>query len=88
MKLRKHRGSLADSMGTVVEISPTYSALLDEIRKSMPSTNVEITEGTVKVNPYGFDDRIGWDSHIVTVDGYGVHGFTDGPLQPTDTQPQ
>jgi peptidoglycan hydrolase-like protein with peptidoglycan-binding domain len=28
-----------------------------------------------------WDYRIGWDTHIVTVDGYGVYGFTDGPVE-------
>lgn len=37
--------------------------------------------GQVKVEPYGFDKRIGWDTHIVTVDGRAV-GFTNGPVEP------
>ncbi|AHC30525.1 hypothetical protein CC53_gp108 [Rhizobium phage vB_RleS_L338C] len=33
------------------------------------------------VKPYGWDERIGWETHIVLVSGYGVFGFTDGPLE-------
>jgi len=38
------------------------------------------------IAPYGFDDRIGWDTHIVTAlhageEGTFVVGFTDGPLE-------
>lgn len=35
--------------------------------------------GEIEVNPYCFDDRIGWDTHLVTVDGKAV-GMTDGPV--------
>ena len=35
--------------------------------------------GLLQVEPYGFDDRIGWDTHIVTIDGNAV-GFTNGPV--------
>ena len=37
------------------------------------------TLSTTVVEPYGFDDRIGWDTHIVLVKGQ-AWGFTDGPL--------
>jgi hypothetical protein len=34
----------------------------------------------LKVAPYGgVDKRCGWDTYIVTIEGYGVMGFTDGP---------
>lgn len=36
-------------------------------------------DGQIVVKPYGFDDRIDWDAHIVTVNGVVV-GFTNGPL--------
>jgi hypothetical protein len=36
----------------------------------------------VKVEPYyGDDRRIGWRNvHIITIDGYGVVGFCEGPV--------
>lgn len=35
--------------------------------------------GEVRVEPYCYDDRIEWDTYIVTLDGRAT-GFTDGPL--------
>jgi hypothetical protein len=31
------------------------------------------------VEPYYYDDRIGWDTHLVVTDGK-ARGFTDGPI--------
>lgn len=71
-KFRHHRGGLAASMETTVEVA-TLAELAAELQGAgWPS-------GTIVVAPYGFDDRIGWDTHIVTVDGAAV-GFTDGPM--------
>lgn len=36
-----------------------------------------ITASRIKIEPYGFDERIGWDTHIVTVEGIGPLGFID-----------
>jgi hypothetical protein len=35
--------------------------------------------GEIEVKPYTYDERIGWDTYIVTVDGAAV-GFTDGAI--------
>jgi len=79
MKLREHRGSLIDSMKTIVVIEPTMTALVDAIQKRLlNSWNVE--KEKVHVTLYGFDERINWNTHIVTIDSYGVYGFTDGPI--------
>ncbi len=37
------------------------------------------TEDNVQVKPYGFDDRIGWDTWLVTIDGKAAV-FADGNL--------
>jgi len=81
MKVREHRGGLAEAMGTMVEIEPTMSALLQSMRESFKGWPINVTEENVHVEPYGFDDRIGWDTYIITIDGYGVYGFSDGPIQ-------
>lgn len=73
MKFRPHRGGLAESMAEVVELAGLQQ-LTDHLRANMPY----IPEGQVKVSPYCYDDRTGWKTYIVTVDGQGV-GFTDGP---------
>jgi hypothetical protein len=35
-----------------------------------------ITPESIEFVSQGFDGRIGWDSHLVFVDGYGVFGYT------------
>lgn len=78
---REHRGLLADSILTVREITS-----LGDLRAYV----ADLTGGQfrdVVVEPYGvdgkpfFDQRIGWDTYIVTVPGYGVLGFTNGPVE-------
>jgi hypothetical protein len=81
MKLRQHRGGLAESMATTVEIEATMPSLLAAMRPVMAPWGVDLTPDMVHVEPYGgIDKRIGWDTYIVTMDGRGVYGFTDGPL--------
>ena len=82
MKLREHRGCLADSLTTVIEIDPTMDALVAAIKRALMHY-VAVSPDLVHVEPCGIDARIGWNTHIVTVDGYGVFGWTDGPLSPT-----
>ena len=69
MKYRHHRGGLAESMETVREIEPTIAALEALLRA---------TDVTVEKYGYGIDERIGWDTHLVCVNGIPA-GFTDGP---------
>ncbi len=71
MRFREHRGGLIDSMSTVVEVGDTAMALRRYLN------GISIPEGEIEIKPYMFDKRIGWDTHIVTMKGYGVIGFTD-----------
>jgi hypothetical protein len=71
MKFRYHRLSLAEAMTTVVDIEPTLEALATEL-----NTNPK----RLRVDARGFDSRVEWDTHAVTLDGQIV-GFTDGPIQ-------
>jgi hypothetical protein len=88
MKLRQHRGGFQESMETTIEIEPTKAALLQAITNSdMRGLPLDLTEDQVTVEPYTFgpyqsshDPRNGWNTHIVTLQGWGVFGFTDGPL--------
>lgn len=77
---REHRGLLVDSMLTVREVN------LGDLRAYV----ADVTGGEfhdVVVEPYGvdgkafFDQRIGWNTYIVTAPGYGVLGFTNGPVE-------
>lgn len=71
MLYRYHRGSLADSMKTVVQLPATIHAL---------AWHLNAWSQDIEVRPYGgVDVRIGWDTHIVLVCGIPV-GFTNGPV--------
>jgi hypothetical protein len=75
MKYREHRGGLADSMKTVREIQPSLGAL---------AIALKVPPSAITVNKYGdYDKRIGWDTHIVCVNGSPT-GFTDGPVTDAD----
>lgn len=39
-----------------------------------------ITEDDIVVEPYGYDSRINWNTHIISVKGRGVYGFSNGPI--------
>lgn len=65
-------------METTEEIEPTIEAVVGNIIGH--SVAARVSADTVHVEPYGYDDRCGWDVHLVTIDGYGVYGMTDGPL--------
>ena len=69
---RDHRGSFDDSMRTVQEFESR-----DDLRKHLEKTYMEV--GTIFIKPYWIDNRIDWDTYIVTVDN-GVVGFTNGPV--------
>lgn len=75
-KFRHHRGSLSASMETVVEV-----AGIAELVGALHAAGWE--PGKIEIMPYGFDDRIGWDTYIVTVDGAAA-GFTDGRWPSSD----
>jgi hypothetical protein len=77
MKIREHRLLLDDAMATCKEIEPTMKAVINEVLSSLP-VFLHIKPEDIHVEPYGYDKRIGWDTHVVVVDGYGVYGFTDG----------
>jgi hypothetical protein len=92
MKLRQHRGGYDESMATVIDIEPTKAALLQAIMNTeligLPSN---LIEDQVTVEPYSFDaypssldPRNGWNTHLVTIQGWGVYGYTDGPLNSID----
>lgn len=88
MKFRQHRGQLEDSMKTQVmlenwdELRGYIKGLLWEWPSAPP-----VTDETLHVKHYVKDDRIGWDTHIVTLDGYGVVGFTDGAASRPPCEP-
>lgn len=78
MKFREHRGTLDDSMATVVDL-PDREALIAHCWTLLGPFKHLFKEADLKVKPYCMDQRIGWNTHIVTLANYGVLGFTDGP---------
>jgi len=77
MKFRQHRGSLADSMATVVELRDR-AALAEYCRELLRPYAFEFPDEALKIVPYSSDARIGWDPQsLVTIEGYGVMGMTD-----------
>lgn len=81
MKIRRQRGSLAESMETLAEIEPTLAC----VRQYLKAGKVfgYVSSSPVKVVLYTDrpDSRIGWDkTYIVLVDDL-PYAFTDGPLQ-------
>lgn len=82
MKFREHRGSLKDSMRTCVTLENT-AALMAHIAGIFQEPMMRLfpyKAEKVHVSEYYMqpDDRTGWpNTYIVTIEGYGVLGFTD-----------
>jgi len=81
MKLRKRLIPFEASMATTIEIEPTVEAVIQAIKETFPNIPVVVTDKTVHVIPYGYDGKSGWNTYSVSIDDWGVYGFTDGPLQ-------
>ena len=79
MKIREHRGMLSESMRTVQEVRDR-THLVEVLQASLQPFGFHVDPAAVHVEPYVFDARIGWDTHIITIDHYGVWGMADGPV--------
>jgi hypothetical protein len=89
VKFREHRGGLSESMETTVEVE-NRAGLIAHVFKLLEPFYFERAriDAGLTIEPYSwgsetepfFDERIGWHLHIVTLKGYGVLGFTNGPL--------
>lgn len=80
MKFREHRGSLSDAMETVVEIN-SISDIAAIINKSLDCFGKKVEQ--IKIEFYCYDERIDWETYIVTYSLSGeekfyVAGFTNG----------
>lgn len=83
MKYRPYKRDLADSMAEMVEVDGRVG-LIRHLRKELspyPEWD-HFSDAAVREQPYyGDDPATGWrDVHIVTIDGYGVVGFIEGPI--------
>lgn len=70
-------------METVVTVESRQD-LETHCRRLLEPYGVPVNELTIK--PYCYDERIDWDTHMVSVAGYGVIGFTDGPLKEKESK--
>lgn len=84
MKIRMHRGGLAESIATQQTIEPTMVAVMAYLKCELGSF-LELfpkqLDGLV-VEPYadGPDERIGWAQTYVVNTSTGVVAFTDEPI--------
>jgi hypothetical protein len=78
MKYRSHRGSLEDSMATVIEVN-SLDDLRDKLNAKQEYEPFKI-KGKLTCIWYCKDDRIGWDTYIVCADGW-VIGMSNGKLE-------
>lgn len=86
MRFRLHRATLSESMPTTVYIEPTREALHAEIERTWADGKAPSAK-SIRLEYQGHDDRISWDTYLVTAyvgtvpDGEReVIGMTDGPL--------
>ena len=76
-RYRDHKGCLYESLETTQEFADK-DALLEYLQKTLTQwCKSDLDIKNVAIKPYGFDERIGWHSHIVYLKGWGVLGFTD-----------
>lgn len=72
MQFREHRGGSTESMKTAEEL-PDRAALVAHCQKLLAPYSFTFEPSALKVQSYGKG------VYIVTIDGYGVVGFTDTP---------
>ncbi len=82
MRIRENRPSIKDSISTTLEVEGREQ-MVRHIFDTLGKKGVVVTDEMVHVSHYGFDDRTGWDEHIIVVDRFGVFGFTDAPCPDT-----
>jgi hypothetical protein len=84
MLYRDHKGSLAESLETQIEVTCKQD-VIDHLNKFYAHFGQEVTDLFVEF--YTYDQRIKWNTHIVsftlTGDEKGLHvaGFTNGMLE-------
>lgn len=80
MRVRQHRGTLVESLKTVQQIPATKMDLTNHINKTLDSP-VKFGPGSITLVYQGLDERIGWKSYLIIVDGLGVFGYCDAEVK-------
>lgn len=85
LKFRFHRGSLVDSMETLVELPANVNALIEYIQDKFPEFPFHLDD--LRMKSTGPDERIDWsDTWLVRFEGFGVIGMTNmAPLDAPKT---
>lgn len=78
MRVREFRKNVRRSLATTVRVK-NRAQLVRYISAKLSKKGAPIPDDLIHVTHYGYDDRIGWDEHIIVVEGFGVFGYTDGP---------
>lgn len=81
LQIRMHRDTFAASMATLATIPATRDALRVHLTANVGWAYVRsgMTEYKIEGSRYGFDKRNGWETYLVTLDGFPV-AWIDGPL--------
>jgi hypothetical protein len=91
MLFREHRGGLAESLDTEVQLTDR-AALVAHVSQLLDPFGFKFDDRAtpIKVEYYGKDHRIAvWkDTYVVTLAGYGVLGFTNAPCSESDADSQ
>ena len=77
---RDNTGRLGESLADVRVFknkAELINSLVERFNESESELIPEINENTVHVKFYTYDNRIGWPTHKVTIDNYGLVGFTN-----------
>jgi hypothetical protein len=78
MRIRNHSGSLDSALKTEQSIPRTVHSLLAVLNEDLKEwVNFTITEAHLILGPVRYDDRIGWHSRLVIIDGWGPWGYLD-----------
>lgn len=82
MKYRDHSGdSIWESMEKVEEF-PDRKSFEERIARTHQGYFFQVFDPKLlTLKPYGYDDRIKWDTYLVSYDGKAI-GYTDGPCPP------
>ena len=78
MRIRNHCGSLVDALKTEQSIPRTVYSLLAVLNEDLKEwVNFTITEAHLSLGPVCYDERIGWHSRLIIIDGWGPWGHLD-----------
>ena len=76
MRFRFHKSTIADSLETQIEVL-SKEDLFNAIKEYLKPFVFDFCIDDIECSYYGFDNRINWDTYLITLKNYGVIGMTD-----------